>query len=146
MSLPTFTKVGRLSRDIELAYTPSGMAIAKTSIVFSEKYKEKESTCFIDLVAFGKTAETLNQYMQKGHRIEGVFKLGQETWTAQDGTNRSKHALTLERISEFIESKNQTQMDYQGQQQQDHTPPNQYNPPQDQKIPEINIDEDEIPF
>lgn len=140
MSLVTFTKVGRFTKEIELRYLPSGSALAKTSIVFSEKYQDKEDTCFIDVVAFGKTAETLNNHFQKGNRIEGQFKLKQENWTSQDGQNRSKHILVLERISEFIESKQQSQMNYQQPQQSQQ----QYQAPQ--HIPEVDIDSSEIPF
>jgi single-strand DNA-binding protein len=141
MSLPTFIKVGRISKPIELTYGINGTAIAKTSIVFSEKYKDNEKTCFIDLVAFGKTAEALSNYVDKGHRIEGLFKLSQDTWTTQEGSNRSKHSLTLEKISEFIESKQQSQIDYSKKQDQEPLVEHQK-----QSIPEIDIDEDEIPF
>lgn len=148
MSLPTFTKVGRISKDIELRYSNDGKEIAKSSIVFSEKYGEKENTCFIDFVCFGNTAKTLNAYFNKGDRVEGNFKLVQENWTAQDGSNRSKHSLVLEKIGEFIEKK-----DNQGQQSsrnEEHDyRGNGYNenaPKVERRIPEIDIDEDEIPF
>lgn len=118
MSLLTASKVGKICKEIELKFSTNGKEIAKTSIVFSEKYNGKEKTCFIDVTAFGATAKTLANYFQKGHRIEGVFKLVQETWTAADGTNRSKHALVLERIGEFIEQKQQSQMNMQQPQQQ----------------------------
>ena len=105
MALPRFVKVGRLTKDIELKYAVSGTEIAKTSIVWSEKNGDKEETCFMDLVAFGKTATTLNNYFKKGSRIEGLFKLQQENWTTSDGSNRSKHSLVLEKIMEFVNEK-----------------------------------------
>lgn len=139
MSLPVFTKVGRISRDIELRYSNDGKEIAKASIVFSEKYNQKENTCFIDFVCFGSTAKTLHTYFTKGDRIEGNFKLTQETWTAQDGSNKSKHQLVLEKIGEFIEKKdNQNQETQRPQQKQE--PVIQYESYSE------DINESEVPF
>lgn len=138
MALPRFVKVGRLTKDIELKYAVSGTEIAKTSIVWSEKNGDKEETCFMDLVAFGKTATTLNNYFKKGSRVEGLFKLQQENWTASDGSNRSKHSLVLEKIMEFIDKKDDNQSEQRPQQKQE--------PVIEYEIPEIEIDPDEIPF
>lgn len=139
MSLPVFTKVGRISRDIELKYLNDGKEICKASIVFSEKYNQKENTCFIDFVCFGSTAKTLHTYFTKGDRIEGNFKLTQETWTAQDGSNKSKHQLVLERIGEFIEKKDNHNQESQRPQQKQE--------PVIQYEPNFEFDESsEIPF
>ena len=148
MALPRFVKVGRLTKDIELKYAVSGTEIAKTSIVWSEKSGDKEETCFMDLVAFGKTATTLNNYFKKGSRVEGLFKLQQESWTANDGSNRSKHSLVLEKIMEFIDKKD----DNQGQQSNRNEQPdyrgNGYNENVPKKEPVIEYEDDleSIPF
>ena len=99
----------RLSKDVELRYSPSGAAIARLSFVNSRKYKtqsgeEREDVCFIDGVAFGKTAEIINQYCKKGDRlfIQGLLK--QDTWTTDEGKNMSKHSINIEAI-EFVEKK-----------------------------------------
>ena len=67
--LPKINGVFRLSRDIELRYLDSGGSLANIGLVSSEKYKEKEDTCFIDAVAFGKLGEIMNQYLRKGSQI-----------------------------------------------------------------------------
>lgn len=136
MALPRFTKVGRLTKEIELKYTNNGTEIAKTSIVWSEKNGDKEETCFMDLVAFGKTAATLHSYFKKGSRVEGLFKLQQENWMAQDGSNKSKHSLVLEKIMEFIDKKDDNQS------QQRSEPPIIYQA----NISEIDLDLSEVPF
>lgn len=99
----------RLSKDVELRYSPSGAAIARLSFVNSRKYKtqsgeDREDVCFIDGVAFGKTAEIINQYCKKGDRlfIQGLLK--QDTWTTDEGKNMSKHSINIEAI-EFVEKK-----------------------------------------
>lgn len=97
------TFLGNLTRDIELKYLQSGSAVANTAIATSHKFKtaageQKEEVCFMDLSMFGRTAEVANQYLRKGSRVlvEGRIKL--EQWTAQDGTKRSKHILTVSEL------------------------------------------------
>jgi len=68
--------VGNLTRDIELRYTPSGTAIAKTGIATNRRFKtqtgeQKEETCFIDITIFGRAAEVANQYLSKGRQSKG---------------------------------------------------------------------------
>ena len=92
--------VGHLTRDIELRYTPSGVAIGKSAIAATHKFtingEKKEDTCFIGIIFFGKGAEIANQYLRKGSKflIEGRLKF--EQWTDQNGQNRSKHSISVE--------------------------------------------------
>ena len=70
--MANFNKVilmGNLTRDIELRHTQGGMAIAKFGMAVNRRTSSKdgeqrESTCFVDLTAFGKSAELLNQYVR----------------------------------------------------------------------------------
>ena len=55
--LPKLNFMARLVRDPETQYTPNGMAVCKVTLASSEKYKERETQCFIDATAFNKTAE-----------------------------------------------------------------------------------------
>lgn len=125
--------VVRLARDIELKYLPSGMTVASFSVVSSEKYKEEEKACFIDAVAFGKTAEIMNQFLRKGSQVYIIGKLNQESWE-KDGQKRSKHTITVENM-ELIGKK------------EDNAPQPQKTQPQPQQPQhEVDISEDEIPF
>jgi single-strand DNA-binding protein len=113
--------VVRIATDIELRYLESGKAVARFSVVSSDKYKtqsgeQKEETCFINCVCWGKLGEILNQYCKKGSQIYIDGKIKQENWTDQNGGKRSKHSITIE---------NMTMLDSQAQQQQ-------YQPPQPQ--------------
>ena len=94
---------GNLTRDIEIKYTQAGAAIANTAIATSRKFKsqtgeQKEEVLFVDITFFGRTAEIANQYLKKGSKVlvEGRLKLDQ--WTAQDGSKRSKHSVTVESL------------------------------------------------
>ena len=94
------TVVGNLTRGIELKYAPNGTAIGKSAIATSYKYKsvtgeQKEEVCFLDFTLKGRTAETGNQYLRKGSKVLLSGRLVFEQWTAQDGSPRSKHSLTV---------------------------------------------------
>lgn len=68
--------IGNLTRDIELRYTQSGLAIGNTAIASTHKYsingEKREETCFIDIAFMGKTAEIANQYLQK--RLKSFYR------------------------------------------------------------------------
>lgn len=80
--------IGRLTRDIDLKYTTSGMAIGRFTLAINrkmtrEKRQEAErnnqpTADFIGCIAFGKTAETISQYVGKGNQlgIEGHIQTG----------------------------------------------------------------------
>lgn len=94
---------GNLTRDIEIRYTQSGSPIASTAIASSRKFKsqtgeQKEEILFVDITFFGRTAEIANQYLRKGSKVlvDGRLKLDQ--WTAQDGSKRSKHSVSIENL------------------------------------------------
>lgn len=89
----------RLASEPESKYTASGICIVSFSGVSGEKYKDKEDTCFIDCVVFGALGEkVVMKYLKKGSQVYIQGKLKQEKWTAQDGTNRSKHSVTVENL------------------------------------------------
>lgn len=150
---------GHLVRDIELRYTQSGSAIGSSGIAVNHKYKtqageQKEEVMFVDLTFFGRSAEIANQYMRKGSHalIDGRLKL--EQWTAQDGTKRSKHVVIVENL-QMLGSKNDAQPASGGYAptqpttsngEQHNTNPNAQSSQPNPNIPEIDINDDEIPF
>ncbi len=156
--------VGNLTRDCELRYLPSGSAVANTAIATSRKFKnqmgeQKEEVCFVDITFFGRTAEVANQYLKRGSQVlvEGRLKLDQ--WTDQSGGKRSKHSVTVDTL-QMLGSKNDSNQgqggnnnqqqapSYQnaGQQSSNQQPQSQINKPAGNEIPDIDIDDDEIPF
>ena len=110
-----FNKVilaGNLTRDPELRYTPGGMAIAKFGLAVNRKWKDsqsgemKEEVTFVDIDAFGKTAETIGNFLKKGRPIliEGRLKLDQ--WDdKQTQQKRSRLGVVLESFN-FLDSGN----------------------------------------
>jgi len=103
------TLVGRLTRDVELRYTPNGTAIANFSIATSHKYKAndgstKEEVSFFNAQAFGSIAEVINQYLQKGSLVFAEGRLIQDNYTDKQGNNRTAYRLNIETIK-FLDSK-----------------------------------------
>lgn len=157
---------GNLTRDIEIKYTQGGSAIGNTAIATSRKFKsatgeQKEEVLFIDLTFFGRTAEIANQYLRKGSKVlvDGRLKLDQ--WTAQDGSKRSRHSVTVENLQMLGGKDEAAPMGDNGYGQNGYS---DYNTPSNDSysqpapsapkaapqttsnIPEIDINEDEIPF
>lgn len=127
--------VGNLTRDVEIKYSQNGSAIANVGIASSRKWKssegeQKEEVMFVDLAMFGRTAEIANQYLRKGSKVLIDGRLALQQWTAQDGTKRSKHVVTVESLqmldSKSDNSSNNQQQQQQQPQQQHHQQPQQY--------------------
>ena len=146
-----------------------------TSRKFTSNGEKKEEVCFIDITFFGRSAEIANQYLRKGSKILVEGRLNFEQWVDQNGQKRSKHSVTVENM-QMLDSRADAQnigapMDQGGYGAPAHNsyaqqpmnqgynaPQQNYNAPQQQKynapqtkmpentIPEIDINEDEIPF
>lgn len=107
--MANFNKVllmGNLTRDVELRHTQSGMALAKFGMAINRKWsqngEQKESTCFVDLTAWGRQAEVLGQYVKKGSPLFVEGRLEYSTWEGQDdGKKRSKLEVVVENF-QFI--------------------------------------------
>ncbi len=139
----------------------------------SKAGEQKEEVMFVDITFFGRSAEVANQYLRKGSKVLIEGRLTYQTWTAQDGGKRSKHIVTVETM-QMLDSKadsqggnnqkpqrpqqgyNSQQQGYTPPPQQGYTPPPQqgynnsqqqgYVPPQPPQNPEVDLDDDEIPF
>lgn len=100
--------IGRLTRDPELRYTPSGAAVCSFTLAngrtFTQSGEKKEQTSFIDCVAWQKTGEIIAEYCKKGHRIAVEGRLQQRSWDDQDGKKRSKIEVVIDNF-QFLESK-----------------------------------------
>jgi len=164
--------IGNLTRDVELRYTPSGTAVAKFGLATNRTYNDtvtkekKQEVMFIDITLFGRSAETANQWLKKGKKVLIEGRLVLDQWTDNTGQKRSKHSVVAEKM-QFMDSKNENSGagDYNsGNYQNNNYNQNNYNQPQTQstmqnqaqptqqpvqqqnQIPSIDIDEEDIPF
>ncbi|HZN32813.1 MAG TPA: single-stranded DNA-binding protein [Pirellulaceae bacterium] len=94
--------LGNLTRDIEVRYLQSGMAVADVGLAVNDRRKNQagewvEETTFVDVTMWGRTAEVAGEYLSKGSPIliEGRLKL--EQWE-KDGQKRSKLSVVCERM------------------------------------------------
>lgn len=140
--------VGNLTRDIEVRYSTSNLAIGNTGIATNKKFKnqmgeEKEEVMFIDITFFGRTAEVANQYLKKGSKIlvDGRLKLDQ--WTDTNGKKRSKHSLIVESMKMLGEREDQRYASSQSPVEKERvTTPVQIVSPE----VELSFGDEEIPF
>ena len=93
--------IGRLTRDSALTYTSGGTAVCKFAIAVNRRRKQGEQwieeASFFDIVAWGKTGESINQYLVKGKHVAVEGELHQNRWE-QDGQSRSKVEINADNI------------------------------------------------
>ena len=100
--------LGNLTRDPQLTYLPSQTPVVEFGLATNRRWKgndgsQREETCFIDCRAYGRMAENISKYCQKGRPllIEGHLTLDQ--WETQEGAKRSKHRITVQTFT-FVDS------------------------------------------
>lgn len=95
--------IGHLTRDIEVRYLPSGMAVADGAIAVNDRIKRGseyvDEPSFFDLTLFGRTAEIAAEYAGKGSKVGISGKLKQDTWADKaTGEKRSKVKIVVDRL------------------------------------------------
>jgi single-strand DNA-binding protein len=94
--------LGNLTRDPQLKYLPSQTPVCEFGLATNRKFKtgsgeEREEVCFVDCTAFGKQAEVINQYCQKGKGLMIEGRLKYDSWEdKQGGGKRSKLTVVIE--------------------------------------------------
>lgn len=94
--------IGRLTKDIELKYTTSQMAVARFTVAIDEGYGEKKKTNFINCMAFGKTAENMERFTGKGKKIGVQGRIQTGSYTNKDGATVYTTDVVADRV-EFVE-------------------------------------------
>ena len=95
--------VGNLGRDAELRYTPGGAAVATINMATTEVWNDKagqrqEKTEWHRVVLWGKTAESLNEYLTKGKQIYVEGRLQTRQWDDKDGNKRYTTEIRGDRV------------------------------------------------
>ena len=83
--------MGRITKDIELRRTNTGVAVASFTLAVDRDFKEKngeKETDFIDCVAWRNTAEFVEKYFSKGRMAIVAGRLQIRSWTDKDGNKR----------------------------------------------------------
>jgi len=97
--------MGNLTRDPDYKQLASGQAICRLGLASNRQFKNRstgslvQEVCFVDVDVWGPTADTCNQFLQKGRLVlvEGRLKL--DTWEDAEGNRRSKHLIVADRVT-----------------------------------------------
>jgi single-strand DNA-binding protein len=93
---------GRLVAPPELRYTQAGDPIAKFTLAHNRGFGDKKETCYIDVVCWRKTAETVAQNLDKGRLVAVDGTLWIRSYEKQDGTKGKATEITTDRV-EFLD-------------------------------------------
>jgi single-strand DNA-binding protein len=101
--------IGNLTRDPQMSYLPSNTPVVEFGLASNRRWKgqdgqQREDTCFVDCRAYGRQAETINQYTAKGRQILVEGRLQFDRWQDKDGQTRSKHRIIVENF-QFLDSR-----------------------------------------
>lgn len=135
--------LGRTTKDIELRVTQSGTSVAKFTLAVNRPYTkdgEDKKADFVPCVAFGKTADTLSKYVEKGRQIAVEGRIQINPYEKSDGSKGYSTDVIVERFY-FADSKQggQAQGNYQQQ------PDEEVNEAQ-QAVNDFLDSEDDLPF
>lgn len=104
-SLNKVLLIGNLTRDPELRYLTGGnSAVCEFGIAINRRFmqasgQEKDETCFLEIVVWGKQAETCSRFLQKGSTVFIEGRLVYDQWTEKDTQKkRSRVRVTAERV------------------------------------------------
>ena len=100
---------GHLTRDPEFKELDGGKHLANFGLACNRTWTDsqgnkQEEVCFVDCTAFGKTAEIIQQYCQKGKPVLVEGRLKFEQWQDDAGNKKSKHRIVVERM-QFLGNK-----------------------------------------
>lgn len=126
--------IGRLTRDPEARYTPSGAAVTEFGFAVNRYYtvngERKEDTCFLDISAWGRLGELARNYLRKGRQayIEGHLTFSE--WQTQEGQKRSKIRVVADNI-QFLDSADRNNQGPSRSSEFGDPPPSREAPPAD---------------
>ena len=129
--------IGRLGKDPEQKAMPNGNAVVNFSIACSDDYKDKnsgqtvEQTNWINVVAFGKLAEIIGQYCNKGSKVYVEGKQVTRKWQDQSGADRYTTEIVASEM-QMLDSRQDSAPAQQGGYQQAPQQSNQQQAPQQQ--------------
>ena len=135
MSLNVCTFTGRLGRDAEQKYLPTGTAVIEFSIAVDTGFGDKRRSFWIKCSMFGDRGPKLAQYLRKGQQVAVSGEFDPRPYQAKDGAEKISLELRISAV-ELIGGKNDTQ-----QSQPEPAPKPAPKPP----APNF-YDDDDIPF
>ncbi len=94
--------IGNLTRDPEARFLQSGSQVCKMGMASNRRYsssgERREETLFIDIEAWGKTAELCSQYLRKGSQILVEGRLKMDQYQTREGDKRTRYVIVADRV------------------------------------------------
>jgi single-strand DNA-binding protein len=78
--------IGNIGKDPEVSQTATGMTVSKFSLAVNEKFRDKETTTWVNITAFDKLAALTSQYCRKGQQLYVEGRLSIRNYDKQDGS------------------------------------------------------------
>lgn len=102
MNLNKVQVIGRITKKPELRQTPGGTKVCSFSVATNRTYvvdgAKREETEFIDVTTFGKQAETIEKWFDKGDEIYVEGRLKKSSWTKKDGSKGYRTDVIMEKF------------------------------------------------
>ncbi len=140
MSVNKAILIGRLGKDPELRYTPSGKAVTSFSLATTERWtgadgQRNESTTWHNIIAWGKQAELLKEYLSKGREVYIEGRIDNRSYEDKEGNKRYISEVVVQNFS-FIGSRGD----------QDNGPRRESEPPPPPPSDDLGSSDDDLPF
>jgi len=95
--------MGNLTRDPEVRHTPKGTAVGYLAMAINMSYRaqdgtEKEEVCYVDVVVWGRQAETCRDYLSKGAPVFVEGRLQLDQWEGPEGEKKSRMRVRADRV------------------------------------------------
>lgn len=99
----TVILTGNLTRNPELRLTAKGVSVAYIGLASNRKYRQgdeiRDEVCFVDVTAFGSTADAVARYLEKGRKVLVEGRLRFSSWESEGGQRRNKLDVIAERVN-----------------------------------------------
>ena len=142
---------GRFTKDPESRMGTNQVEVSRFSLACQNEFVNKDGnrdTEFVNCVAFGKTAQTINKYCSKGQMISATGRIKNNSYTAQDGSKRYTTDIVVESF-EFLGGKsggNTVEMPTEEMPNNDLETTDVTEDPYKDFGEEVNISSDDLPF
>jgi single-strand DNA-binding protein len=115
-SLNRVCLLGRMTRNPDARYTPSGTPVTTLGLAVNNRIKRsdgswQDDSCFVDVVVFGHQAEACTEYLHKGDPVLIEGRLQYHTWQDQQGQKRSKHEVIAVRVQFLPKARQRSEVD-----------------------------------
>lgn len=142
--------IGNLTRDPEVRYVPSGTAVADLRMAINRKYRlqsgeDREETCFVNVVVWGKQGESCGHYLRKGSPVFVEGRLQYEEWE-KEGQKNSRLRVVADRVQFLGSSRRGSETEFGDAREESGAAATEASAPSAPAAPAGGGDDDNLPF